>query len=304
MHQRWSQYQIRAAGLGIVLLAVLLTWIPQVLPEQMLAQVVPLEGKSGSPYVEVHVLDVGQGDATYIETPDGVQVLIDGGADRRVLDQLSAHMAPLDRQLDMVIATHPHNDHIGGLVDVLRRFQVEHLLITENQLDTQTSDRFFVQVEQEKEAGAKVYYARAGQKFALGATTTLQVLSPVYNPSEMDADTASIVMRVEHGEAALLLTGDAPQSIEHYLVERQGTALSSDVLKLGHHGSRTSSAGSFLELVDPVYAVTSAAADSRHGHPHAEVLERVAQNGIIHHTTQDGGTVSFHSDGSAFHYRE
>ena len=300
MLQQLSLFQVRVAGLGVLLLATIFVWAPQILPEQMLANVFVLEGSSGSPYLEVHVLDVGQGDATYIQTPDGVQVLVDGGADRRVLDQLGAHMAPLDRQLDMVIATHAHSDHIGGLVDVLERFQVDHILITENELDTQTSNRFFAQVEEEKRAGSEIYYARAGQVFALGASTTLRVLSPVYDPTDMNADASSIVTHLQYGDTALLLTGDAPKSIERYLVEQHGSGLDSDVLKLGHHGSRTSSAGSFLDTVKPLYAVTSAGVDNRHGHPHDEVLQRVAERGIIHLSTQDGGTVSLQSDGVNF----
>ena len=301
---QWSVVQVRLVSLGIFLVATFLIWAPQVVPEEMLASVVALEGSSGSPYLQLHILDVGQGDATYLQTPDGVQVLVDGGGDRRVLDQLSEHMAPLDRQLDMIIATHAHSDHIAGLVDVLRRFQVDNILITENELDTQTSRRFFAQVEEAAAEGAQVYYARAGQTFALGASTTLRVLSPVYDPTEMDADASSIVTHIQYGDTAIMLTGDAPQSIERFLVSEHGSGLSSDVLKLGHHGSRTSSAGSFLDTVEPIYGVTSAGVDSRHGHPHQEVLDRLAERGIVHLTTQDSGTVSLQSDGTEFVYIE
>ena len=281
------------------MLAAAFVWLPQFFtPEELLALVTEGSYETVSvPYLQVHFLDVGQGDATYIETPDGVQVLVDGGTGRQVLTQLAEHVSPLDRQLDMIIGTHPHDDHIGGLVDVLDRFTVEHILVTENRLETRSTERFFAAVEEEATAGAAVYNARAGHTFALGDEATLRVLSPFYDPTDMDADAASIIVQLEYGETAILLTGDAPIAVEDVVVEEYGSGLESEVLKLGHHGSRTSSGELLLDTVVPEYGVTSAGTDSRHGHPHEEVLERVRERGITHVSTQTAGTVSFYSDG-------
>ena len=296
---QWSVHHIRVVGLSLLLVALLVVWVPQVVPRDLLANVLWATGvECRHDYLRVHFLDIGQGDAIFIETPDCVQMLVDGGVDRQVLNRLAEVMSPLDRQIDMVVGTHPHADHIGGLVDVLQRFQVDHILVTEKQLPTQVSDRFFAAVDRAAEDGSTVWYARAGQTFALGASTTVDILSPRYDPTEMDADVSSIVTHIHYGDTAIMLTGDAPVVVEDYLVEVYGSGLRSDIFKLGHHGSRTSSGELFLDTVQPRYAVTSAGVDNRHGHPHAEVVERVLERGITHVSTQDRGTITFKSDGT------
>lgn len=300
-----SVYVRRLIGLGVLLAVLILIWTPQLVSvDRLLAQVFVAGSEYGSPYLQIHFLDVGQGDAVLIHTPDDVQLLVDGGLDRRVLNRLGEVLSPLDRQIDMIIGTHPHADHIGGLVDVLHRFTVDHILITENRLPTEVSDRFFAAVEREAAAGAQVYNARAGQVFRLGASTTVHVRSPRYDATDMDADASSVVVQVRYGDTAVMLTGDAPIAIEDYLVEQYGSGLASDILKLGHHGSRTSSGPLFLDAVSPEYGVTSAGRDSRHGHPHEEVVERVLARGITHVTTQTAGTITFKSDGTSVWLRE
>ncbi len=293
-------YRERLLGLVVLVLVMVAVWVPQFVdPEELLALI--LDGDTtaySSEYLQIHFLDVGQGDAVFIETPDQVQLLVDGGTGRQVLHRLGEQMSPLDRQIDMIVGTHPHTDHIGGLVDVLDRFQVDHILITENRLDTRAAEQFYTAVEEEAASGAQVYHARAGQVFALGASTTVSVFSPTYDPTDMDADASSIVVQVSYGDTAVMLTGDAPIAIEDFVVSQYGSALQSEILKLGHHGSDTSSGAQFLDTVDPEYGVTSAGSDSRHGHPHAEVLHRLEERSVKHVTTQHDGTVTFNSDGS------
>lgn len=245
-------------------------------------------------YLEVHFLDVGQGDATFIETPDGVQVLIDGGREAGVLRTLAKEMSFFDRHIDVVIATHPDADHIGGLIDVLKRYEVELIVVTENKSETPTADAFFKAVEAE---GAQVVYARKGASLALGASTTLTVLFPDRNPVEFESNASSIVTQLRYGDTEFMLTGDAPQSIEEYLVHTFGTALKSDVLKVGHHGSDTSTAEAFLLAVDPDIAVISAGKDNSYGHPHEEVVDRLRAHGVSMLETAAVGTVSLVSDG-------
>ncbi|MEX0918071.1 MAG: MBL fold metallo-hydrolase [Candidatus Paceibacterota bacterium] len=241
----------------------------------------------------VTFLDVGQGDAILIETPDGVEVLIDGGRNRGVLAELARALGPFDRTIDMVVATHPDADHIGGLVPVLERYDVSTVLLTANESDTAVNDAFRTGVTGEN---AEVVYARAGQEFALGASTTMSVLFPTTDPTHMESNASSIVVRISYGETDILLTGDAPSSVERQLVDTYGASLKSEVLKAGHHGSRTSSDRGFVEVVAPVYGVISAGADNSYGHPHEEVLDTLALFDVEVLSTKDGA-IELESDG-------
>lgn len=242
----------------------------------------------------VAFLDVGQGDAIFIETPDGVQVLIDGGPDSGVVRELSKVMPFFDRSLDVVIATHSDKDHIGGLVDVLSRYEVETIVRTENKNDTDVAKRFDEGQEQE---GAEVFLARSGQQLQLGASTTLLILSPEGNPTQWESNTASIVAQLEYGEHTFMLTGDAPVNIEEYIATNYSSVIESDVLKLGHHGSRTSTSDIFLDTVLPKFAVVSAGEDNSYGHPHQEVVSALTKRGIEILETGNEGTIVFKSDG-------
>lgn len=249
-----------------------------------------------SPHLTVRFLDVGQGDSIHIATPDGVEVLIDGGPSAGVLRELSKGRSFFDREIDLMVATHPDTDHIGGLVDVLERFSISTILETANVNDTPAVAAYENAAARE---GARRIDAAAGQMIALGASTTLRILAPLGDETDWRSNAASIIMQVQYGDVEFLLTGDAPDSIERYLVELAGDSLESEVLKLGHHGSNTSSDGSFLDTVTPEYAVVSAAADSSYGHPHREVVERVTERDIPIVSTAEMGTITFESDGNA-----
>jgi competence protein ComEC len=247
-----------------------------------------------SPYLTVTFLHVGQGDAILIETPDGVQALIDGGPDGTVLRELSRELPWGDRTLDLVIGTHPDKDHIGGLIDVLTRYTVASILTTENTGETSAASQFQKALTAETNI---VHMARAGQVYTLGASTTLTILSPARNPSLLESNTASIVAKLSYGDIDFMLTGDAPESIEDYISVTYGEVLQSEVLKLGHHGSKTSTGELFLAAVKPTYAVVSAGADNSYGHPHKEVMDRVTAAGITIKSTADGKRVKFVTDG-------
>ncbi len=283
--------RVLIVGVGCVVTA-LVAVLPQ-LPSGLLAE---LLFATRAPHLTVAFLSVGQGDAIYIETPDGVQLLIDGGPDGTVLRELPKVMSWWDRSLDMILATHPDKDHIGGLVDVLSRYEVRQIIRTENESDTAVSSAFnFMAAD---EPGVTVHYARAGDVITLGASTTLTVYSPASDPSTWESNNASIVTRLTYGDIDFMLTGDASIGTEEYMVEEYGSELASEVLKLGHHGSRTSTAESFLDTVAPTYAVVSAGADNRYGHPHAEVVERVQARDIELLDTFRGAVV-LKSDGAS-----
>ncbi|MCA9363821.1 MBL fold metallo-hydrolase [Candidatus Kaiserbacteria bacterium] len=247
----------------------------------------------------VYFLDVGQGDAIFIETPDGHQMLIDGGPGSDVLRELGAVMSFFDRTIDVVLATHPDQDHVGGLVDVLDRYTVGAVLMTENKSDTPVYNRLTEAVSDE---GAAVHYARAGDTLVLGegvaGEVRFEVLYPDRDPTLLESNTSSIVGRLVYGDTEWMLTGDAPQAIEEYLVALFGVTLHSDVLKVGHHGSKTATAETFVSAVAPDYAVISAGKNNRYGHPHQEVLDTLEAAGIEIKNTADEGSIKFSSDGA------
>jgi competence protein ComEC len=237
---------------------------------------------------------VGQGDAILIETPDGFEALVDGGRDSSVLRELGKERGFFDKEIDLVVATHPDLDHIAGLVDVLKRYKVKTILLTENEGDSGAATAFASAVPKE---GAEIILADAGQVFQLGASTSIQVFAPTGDESKLESNTASIVIRVVYGNTSFMLTGDAPMEIENYLVETYGAQLDSDVLKLGHHGSKTSTSDTWLDTVTPQYGVVSAGLDNRYGHPHQDVMQRVFKRNIATSHTGTDGTVTFQSDG-------
>ena len=242
----------------------------------------------------VRFLDVGQGDAIHIQTPDGYEMLIDGGATAQVLRSLAVDRRFFDRDIDVVLATHPDTDHIGGLVDVLERYRVQTILQTNAINDTPVSQAYDVSVQSEN---AAVVFVQRGDEILLGASTTIRVLAPAGDVSLWRSNAASVVVQVQYGEIEFLLTGDAPAGIEDYLVQAYPALIQSEILKLGHHGSDTSTSEYFLDAVRPDYAVVSAGLDNRYGHPHPDVVQRVEDRNINLVSTAQAGTITFKTDG-------
>lgn len=244
--------------------------------------------------LQVSFLNIGQGDAIFIRTPDNFEMLVDGGRDATVLRELSKQMSFFNRDLDLVVATHPDADHIGGLVEVLKRYEVKNVLLTETINDTPAYKMFEEELNSE---GASAIYADVGQRFMVGASTTITIYSPRGDETNWETNSASIIMKVTYDETDILLTGDAPVGIEDYLVGAYGADLEAEILKLGHHGSKTSTSELFLDTVQPEYAVVSAGVDNRYGHPHQDVMQRVFARSIPTFHTGVDGTVTFVSDG-------
>lgn len=239
----------------------------------------------------VAFLDVGQGDAIFIESPNGNQVLVDGGASGQVLRELGSIMSFYDRSIDVVVATHPDQDHIGGLPDVLTRFEVGIVLRSGARNDTGA----FETLNRLTEGRALV--VRRGMLIDFGDGVYAEILFPDRDVSNIDPNDASIAMRIVYGDTEVMLTGDLPEKVERHLVALGGSLLESDVLKVGHHGSKTSSSELFLGFVKPEYAVISAGKDNRYGHPHPEVVKRFEQFNIPVASTAEEGMIVFESDG-------
>lgn len=244
--------------------------------------------------LQVTFLNVGQGDAILIQTREGRQVLIDGGPDRSVLRQLPRFMGPLDRSIDLMIATHPDKDHIAGLAEVFARYEVSAFMEPEIANDTSYAQALTYAAANEE--GVTEMIARRGMRIHLGEGTYMDVLFPDRDVEYLESNTGSILLQLVHGETEFMLTGDAPASIEEWLVLLDGEELQSDVLKAGHHGSRTSTSGDWIKAVSPAFVVISAGKENSYGHPHAEVVERIQASGAAMLSTMEG-SITFMSDG-------
>ena len=272
-------------------------------PAAFVASLAWSQALSRDELLRVAFLDVGQGDAIFIETPRGRQVLVDGGADGLVLARLlGERMRFNDRHLDMVVATHPHTDHIGGLTLALERYDVGTILERRIEYESAAYEAWSRAVSDEQSQGAAVLQARAGQVIALDEHTRLEVLWPMgelLRGTTSDADNASVTLRLAHGDVSVLLTGDIFAEAERALLTN-GAALDSDALKVPHHGSDSSSTPEFLSAVSPAVAVVSVGADNRFGHPDASVVERlrefVGEDGL--YLTAEHGTMELITDGA------
>lgn len=243
----------------------------------------------------VSFLDVGQGDAIFIESPTGRQMLIDGGPDRSVLRELSKVMNPMDRSIDVVVETHPDADHVTGLAYVLGRYQIGAFMDPNRPADTEISQVVIDSVL--KEPGAVRIIGRTGERIDLGGGVYADILSPHGDVSQLPTNNGSVVMRLVYGNTSFMLTGDLPSEIEDYLVAERGNTLKSDVLKAGHHGSKYSTDDAWLAAVHPALVVISAGKGNRYGHPNPETLARIEHEGAAIVSTIDEGTITLTSDG-------
>ncbi|AKM83750.1 MAG: Metallo-beta-lactamase domain protein [Candidatus Campbellbacteria bacterium GW2011_GWD1_35_49] len=244
--------------------------------------------------LKVAFFDVGQGDAIFIKSPNGKQVLIDGGSNRAVMRNLGRVMPFYDRSIDIVIMTHPDADHLGGLLPVLKDYDVD--LVMESGVETD-SEIYLEYKRIVEEKGIKSILARQGQTINLGNDAYLSVLFPVSDTSDFETNTASVILKLVYGESSFLFTGDSPQVIEKYLAGFFGNELDIDVLKLGHHGSKTSNSELFLGITSPEYVVASVEKDNRYGHPHKEVLDLLEKLNLDLLRTDESGMIVFESDG-------
>ncbi len=244
----------------------------------------------------ISFLDVGQGDSIFIQAPSGRQVLVDGGKGTAVLRQLSKQIPWYDKMIDVVVGTHPDQDHIGGLVEVLRRYRVA-LIVKSSVLDTEGADFKAFEKAIAEEMGAEVLEARRGTIINLGDGAYIEILFPDRNVSAVETNTGSIVTRLVYGDTAFMLTGDSPNEIENYLVTFDSTKLKSNILKAGHHGSKTSSSALFLGYVNPEYGIYSRGCDNSYGHPAQQTIDMFARFEIPTLDTCKDGTITFVSDG-------
>ncbi len=277
MPKFFEKYQPKYIFIGALALAATVTW----------SAVFHLENDR----LLVAFLDVGQGDAIFIETPDGSQVLIDGGPNKKVLSELSRIMPFYDRSIDAVILTHPHQDHVGGLVEILKRYDVDFVFDSGDTASTAELAEFKKLVS---EKNINEIFVRRGSRILLGGGVYFDVLLPeVFNDSENQHQNM-VVGRLSYGGTCFLMTGDMEREQEFKILNDD---IDCEVLKVGHHGSKTSSSDAFLKAVSPEIAVIEVGAKNRYGHPYQAVLDRLTASAIQIFRTDTDGAVIIESDG-------
>jgi competence protein ComEC len=251
---------------------------------------------SAPKYLEVDFLDVGQGDAILIKSPAGQNILIDGGPDKTVIKRLSENLPWWDKRIDLMVLTHAHDDHVTGLIDVLKRYQVKKILYT-GAVHSAPNYLSWLKLVRDKKIPLTIIEKK--QTIDFGKNLKLDMLYPhtsLLNKNLTDLNNSSIVAKLVYGQNKFLLTGDAGLEVENALLQ-SGTDLSADVLKVGHHGSEYSTSQEFLDKVKPELAIIEVGKDNSFGHPNLRIIKRLERAGAKILRTDEQGTIKLKSDG-------
>lgn len=228
--------------------------------------------------MEIHIIDVGQGDCALVRS-GGANILVDAGENglgSKVVEYLKSIGIT---KLDWVIGTHPHSDHIGGLDTVISKLDVDNIMMPRLPDELVPINKTYTDVlDAVEKKGLQITAAKAGDVFTFG-DMAMQVLSPSVNSNYSDVNDYSVVLRFVCGDFEYLTTGDISSMVEIDIIDN-GYDVSADILKLAHHGSYTGTCRSFLNAVNPMYAVIMCGHENEHGHPHDAVMDRIYENKI------------------------
>ena len=240
--------------------------------------------------LHVHFLDVGQGDATLIVTPNGKQIVIDGGPNVRALEHLGTYMPFFDRTIENLVLTHPDADHLTALPDILERYTVASITLAGTEKHTARYQSVLHQIETKN---IPIVWSNPNLRITSTDGVALEMIWPDAQSSVgiKNANDASVTLMLHYGDVRILFPGDIEEWAEKEILA-SGKNIAADILKVPHHGSRTSSSTGFLLAVQPTTAIVSAGADNRFGHPHPDVVQRYESMGIPIRNTAVEGTIS------------
>lgn len=247
--------------------------------------------------LRVHYIDVGQGDCALIQTPDRKNILIDAGNPENY-EAINAYLkAQKVEKLDVMMVTHPHSDHMGSAEKILKNYVVDRVYLPKVAHNTQLFQNFMKALD---EKGLKANAAHAGIEIPAGSAVTIELFSPTEGKTYNELNDYSPITRITYGETSFLFTGDGENEDEQDAIAQAGLKLKSDVLKVGHHGSDTSTGDLFLSIVNPQYAVISVGKDNSYGHPSETTLDKL-KNKTVFRTDQEGNVVAI-SDGQGISF--
>jgi len=244
----------------------------------------------------VNFLDIGQGDGILIQTPHDQNILIDGGDGAQILQQLPKFMPFYDRTIDLMILTHPHDDHVGGLSYILKRYRVKRILYTGVVHNSPTYLNFLAIIKRKQ---IPITIIDRPQKIWLGEDLYFDIIYPfdsLLNKEVDNLNNSSIVAKLTYEDNSFLFTGDTEVEVERQLLE-QGIDLNADVFKAGHHGSDTSNSEGFLQAIIPKIVVIQVGKDNDFGHPSLRTLKRFERIGADYYRNDSNGWVQIVSDG-------
>lgn len=241
-------------------------------------------------HLSVNFLDVGQGDAILVRTPDGQNILIDGGPDNTLIPEVANHLPWWEDTIDYLVITHWHDDHFMGFLELTKKYKIKNILVSSHQPDHFLYKLFLKYLN---EHGLKVQPVKAGEKFILSDNLEFKIL--LADDYHEDFNDNSVVVRLSYKDKNFMFMGDLPIDGEAKLLA-SGFELNAQYLKVGHHGSRYSSSDEFLQAVAPEFCIIQSGKDNKFGHPHQEALDRLKNIVCQIENTQDKGTISYNID--------
>ncbi|MCK5416563.1 MBL fold metallo-hydrolase [Candidatus Parcubacteria bacterium] len=246
--------------------------------------------------LEVDFLDIGQGDSVLIQTTYGQNIIIDGGPDDSVLDELEKVLPWWDKKIDLMVLTHPHSDHVTGLIYVLDKYEIGKIMYTGV---NHTAPGYLEWLEKIKNKNIEILLIDQQQKIELGKESFLEILYPNTSLLHKEIDNlnnTSVIVKLTHGETKFLFAGNAEKEIEKELLENK-VDLNADVFKVSHHGSNDSNTEEFLKAISPKYAIIQVGKNNKFHHPHSRIIKRLERTGAKIFRNDVDGLVKVFSDG-------